>query len=103
MSVQYNDYLDKYIVMYADGNNNVQMRTADTPEGPWSAPITVATSGQYPGLYAPMIHPWSGTGELTDSSGQPDLSDLYWNMSISGDYNVVMMQTDLSSLKVTEV
>jgi hypothetical protein len=103
MSVQYNDYLDKYIVMYADGNNNVQMRTADTPEGPWSAPITVATSAQYPGLYAPMIHPWSGTGELTDNSDQPDLSDLYWNMSISGDYNVVMMQTDLSSLKVTEV
>jgi hypothetical protein len=103
MSVQYNDYLDKYVVMYADGNNNVQMRTAETPEGPWSAPITVATSAQYPGLYAPMIHPWSGTGELVDSSGQPDVSDLYWNMSIWGDYNVVMMQTDLSSLKATEV
>jgi hypothetical protein len=103
MSVQYNDYLDKYVVMYANGNNDVQMRTADTPEGPWSAPITVATSAQYPGLYAPMIHPWSGTGELTDSSGQPDVSDLYWNMSVWGDYNVVMMQTDLSSLQATEV
>jgi Domain of unknown function (DUF4185) len=103
MSVQYNDYLGKYVVMYANGSNNVVMRTADTPEGPWTAPITVATSKQYPGLYAPMIHPWSGTGELTDSSGQPDVKDLYWNMSVWGDYNVVMMQTDLSSLKSTEV
>jgi hypothetical protein len=103
MSVQYNDYLGKYVVMYANGQNNVILRTADTPEGPWSTPITVATSAQYPGLYAPMIHPWSGTGELTDSSGQPDVNDLYWNMSVWGDYNVVMMQTDLSSLKATEV
>jgi hypothetical protein len=103
MSVQYNDYLDKYVVMYANGKNNVVLRTADTPEGPWSTPITVATSAKYPGLYAPMIHPWSGTGELVDSSGQPDVNNLYWNMSIWGDYNVVMMKTDLSSLKVTEV
>jgi hypothetical protein len=103
MSVQYNDYLDKYVVMYGDGNNNVQMRYADTPEGPWSDPITVATSAQYPGLYAPMIHPWSGTGQLTDSAGNPDVNNLYWNMSIWGDYNVVMMQTDLSPLKTTQV
>ena len=103
MSVQYNDYLDKYVVLYGDGNNNVQMRVADTPEGPWSDPIMVASSLQYPGLYAPMIHPWSGTGELTDAAGNPDVSNLYWNMSIWGDYNVVMMKTDLSSLKTTNV
>ena len=103
MSVQYNDYLDKYVVMYGDGANNVQMRVADTPEGPWSDPIMVASSLQYPGLYAPMIHPWSGTGELTDAAGNPDVSNLYWNMSIWGDYNVVMMKTDLSSLKTTSI
>jgi Domain of unknown function (DUF4185) len=103
MSVQYNDYLDKYVVMYGDGANNVQMRVADTPEGPWSDPIMVASSVQYPGLYAPMIHPWSGTGELTDAAGNPDVSNLYWNMSIWGDYNVVMMKTDLSPLKTTSV
>lgn len=103
MSVQYNEYLGKYVVMYGDGNNNIQMRVADTPEGTWSEPIQVASSLQYPGLYAPMIHPWSGTGELTDSAGNPDISNLYWNMSIWGDYNVVMMQTDLSPLKTTQV
>ncbi len=103
MSVQYNEYLDKYVVLYGNGANNVILRTADTPEGPWSDPVTIATSAQYPGLYAPMIHPLSGTGELTDAGGDPDISNLYWNMSIWSNYNVVLMQTDVSPLKVTSV
>jgi hypothetical protein len=103
MSVQYNDYLGKYVVMYGNGANNVILRTADTPEGPWSEPTTVATSIQYPGLYAPMIHPLSGTGQLTDSGGAPDVSNLYWNMSLWGNYNVVLMKTDLTNLKTTLV
>jgi hypothetical protein len=89
--------------MYGNGANNVILRTADTPEGPWSEPTTVATSIQYPGLYAPMIHPLSGTGQLTDSSGDPDVSNLYWNMSLWGNYNVVLMKTDLATLKTTLV
>ena len=103
MSVQYNDYLGKYVVMYGNGANNVILRTADTPEGAWSEPITVATSIQYPGLYAPMIHPLSGTGQLTDSGGAPDVTNLYWNMSLWGNYNVVLMKTDLTNLKTTLV
>ncbi|MBU3752238.1 MAG: DUF4185 domain-containing protein, partial [Mycobacterium sp.] len=100
MSVQYNDYLGKYVVLYGNGANNVILRTADTPEGPWSDPITIATSVQYPGLYAPMIHPLSGTGRLTDANGEPDVSNLYWNMSLWGNYNVVLMQTGLDPLLV---
>jgi len=103
MSVQYNEYLDKYVVLYGNGANNVILRTADSPEGPWSDPITIATSIQYPGLYAPMIHPLSGTGQLTDSSGETDDGNLYWNMSIWSNYNVVLMKTDLSALQVTGV
>ncbi len=98
MSIQYNEYLDKYVVMYGDGLNNIQLRTADTPEGPWSDPVMVASSIQYPGLYAPMIHPLSGTGRLTDAGGDPDVSTLYWNMSLWGNYNVVLMKTDLTPL-----
>ena len=79
------------------------LRTADQPQGPWSTPITIATSLQYPGLYAPMIHPLSGTGVLTDSNGNPDVSNLYWDMSLTGNYNVVLMQTNLSSLQTTAV
>ena len=103
MSVQYNEYLGKYVTLYGNGLNNVVMRTADTPEGPWSDPITLATSITYPGLYAPMIHPLSGTGQLTDADGNPDLKTLYWNMSIWSNYNVVLMETDLSTLKTTAV
>ncbi len=103
MSVQYNEYLDKYVVLYGNGANNVILRTADSPEGPWSDPVTIATSVKYPGLYAPMIHPLSGTGELTDSNGDPDIANLYWNMSIWSNYNVVLMQTDLSPLVVMPV
>lgn len=102
MSIQYNEYLDKYVVLYGNGANNVILRTADSPEGPWSSPVTIATSVQYPGLYAPMIHPLSGTGMLTDGTS-PDVSNLYWNMSLWGNYNVVLMKTDLSPLKVTTV
>lgn len=83
MSVQYNTYLNKYVMMYADSGNNVVMRTADRPQGPWSAPTTLATSLQYPGLYAPMMDPWT-TGQ-----------DVYWNMSMWGDYNVLLMHTRL--------
>ncbi len=43
------------------------------------------------GIYAPMMHPWSpstlGTG-----------SDLYWNLSLWSDYNIMLMRTDLSKL-----
>jgi len=99
MSIQYNDYLGKYVILYGNGFNNVILRTADTPEGTWSDPITIATSLQYPGLYAPMVHPLSGTGQLTDASGQPDLSTLYWNMSLWGNYNVVLMKTDVTALR----
>ncbi len=36
MSVKYNGYLDKYVVLYGDQFNNMVMRTSDTPEGTWS-------------------------------------------------------------------
>jgi hypothetical protein len=63
-------------VLYADGNNNVRLRVAAELEAPWWDPITAATSAEYPGVYAPMIHPWSGTGELKNNDGQPQ--NLYW-------------------------
>lgn len=92
MSVQYNQYLDQYVVLYTDGSNNVVMRTADSPQGEWSEPTTLATSAQYPGLYAPMIHPWSGTA----NAGEGNEQYLYWNLSQwTPYYNVRFMETDL--------
>jgi hypothetical protein len=93
MSVQYNQYEQKYIMLYADKNNNIVMRKADRPEGPWSAPTTLVTSTKMPGLYAPMIHPWS-------SENVPDAEKqyLYWNLSTWDDYQVKSMRTDLSKV-----
>lgn len=83
MSVAWNDYLGKFIVLYTNAFNNVVMRTADKPEGPWSSPTTLVTSASMPGLYAPFIHPWS--------SGR----DLYFNLSMWGPYSVTLMHTTL--------
>ncbi|OBF36205.1 hypothetical protein A5724_13440 [Mycobacterium sp. ACS1612] len=94
MSVQYNPYLKKYVMLYADKNNNVVMRTSNTPQGTWSAPTALVTSTKVPGLYAPMIHPWSGTADLPQSESQY----LYWNLSTWGDYQVRLMRTDLTKV-----
>ncbi|MEZ0340592.1 DUF4185 domain-containing protein [Mycobacterium sp. pV006] len=90
MSVQYNEYLGKYVTLYGDQFNNIVMRTSDTPEGEWSE-ATVLMGQQPGGIYAPMLHPWSPS---TAGTG----SDLYWNLSLWSDYNIMLMRTDLSKL-----
>jgi hypothetical protein len=90
MSVQYNKSLKKYVVLYGDQFNNIVMRTSDTPQGKWSS-AKVLMGQQSGGIYAPMLHPWSpstlGTG-----------SDLYWNLSLWSEYNVMLMRTDLTKV-----
>ncbi|MEO3761089.1 DUF4185 domain-containing protein [Mycobacterium sp. B14F4] len=90
MSVQYNKSLKKYVVLYGDQFNNIVMRTSDTPQGTWSS-AKVLMPQQAGGIYAPMMHPWSpstlGTG-----------NDLYWNLSHWGNYNVMLMRTDLTKV-----
>jgi Domain of unknown function (DUF4185) len=90
MSVQYNKTLKKFVVLYGDQSNNIVMRTSDTPQGSWSS-AKVLMPQQTGGIYAPMMHPWSpstlGTG-----------NDLYWNLSLFSDYNVMLMRTDLTKV-----
>lgn len=90
MSVQYNEYLKKYVVLYGDQSNNIVMRTSDTPEGTWSDAKVLMTQ-QSGGIYAPMLHPWS---PATQGTG----SDLYWNLSLWSEYNIMLMRTDLSKI-----
>ena len=96
MSVQYNPYLKKYVMLYGDSNNSIVMRTADSPQGTWSEPTVLVTAQQVPSLYAPYIHPWSGTANLPASEQQY----LYWNLSTYNDYQVRLMRTDLTKIKV---
>jgi hypothetical protein len=50
----WNDYLKKFVMLYTNTLNNVVMRTAAKPEGPWSSAKTIVTSAAVPGgIYAP--------------------------------------------------
>lgn len=40
---------------------------------------------------------------LADDNDHPDISNLNWNMSLWGDYNVVLMQTAVSALQTVQV
>jgi hypothetical protein len=84
MSAQYNTYLKQYLVLYGNGANNVVMRTAPAPQGPWGPEQILVTSAEIPGgIYAPFLHPWS-TGR-----------ELYYNLSLWSAYNVMLMHTVL--------
>ena len=110
MSVQYNEYLGKYVVLYTDGGNNVVMRVSDSPQGEWSDTTTLVKNNltSDSGMYAPMVHPMSGTDyfNTVDENGdvvQDNSQYLYYNLSYWGDYNVRLMRTDLSPMKTVSV
>lgn len=84
MSGQFNTYLRQYLVLYTNGANDVVMRTAPAPQGPWSPESVLVPSMQFPGgIYGPFLHPWS-TGR-----------ELYYNLSLWSAYNVMLMKTVL--------
>lgn len=78
MSVQYDAYSDRFLMMTLAGEDIV-MRTAESPEGPWTPAQTVASSTDYPALYGGYFHPWSKDGEI------------YFTMSQWNPYNVYLM------------
>ena len=84
MSAQFNTHLKQYLILYCNGANDVVMRTAPAPQGPWSPEQLLVSSMQIPGgIYAPYLHPWS-TGK-----------DLYYNLSLWSAYNVMLMHSVL--------
>lgn len=80
LSVQRDAYTGKWLMLYAADNDDVVLRTAASPTGPWSTPQTVVSTADYPWLYAPYLHPWSDNGEL------------YFTMSQWHPYNVYLMK-----------
>lgn len=89
LSVSWNDYLGRYVMLYGNEiDKTILARTADKPEGPWSAPTTLLDARQSSGgIYAPYIHPIT--------SGK----DLYFTASRWSDYNVLLLRTNLDALK----
>ncbi|WP_255584385.1 DUF4185 domain-containing protein [Dietzia sp. ANT_WB102] len=92
LSVTWSARLGRFIALYTDENNNIVMRQASTPEGPWSGKDILLSYQHVPTLYGAFAHPWS---PAVESNGK----DLYFTMSTWDAYNVFLMKTDLSKLQ----
>lgn len=83
LSVMWNQYLHRFVMLTTDPWNSVVMRTAGSPEGPWDAPRVLIDTRALPSAYAPMIFPYQ-TGR-----------DLYFLTTVHSQYNAVLMRTTL--------
>lgn len=92
MSVGYNSYLGRYIALYTNGANNIVMRQAERPEGPWSGEDVLLSSKTLPSIYGAYIHPWSLNSR-----------ELYFTLSTWDAYNVFLMRTDLDTVRRAEI
>ena len=86
MSVMFNEHLEKYTAMYSQGYDSVVMRTADRPEGPWSAPTVLIDYSVLPGVYGAFMHPWAQE------------EDLYYLVTTWNAYNVFLVRTRLPEI-----
>jgi len=65
LSVSYNSYLGKYVAIYSyakrvDENNEIHMRSSNSPAGPWNKPLTIYKpqgSRRKDSCYAAKEHP----------------------------------------------
>jgi Domain of unknown function (DUF4185) len=84
ISVRYDETLGSWQMMTMDESRGaIVIRLAPQPTGPWGAPITVATSQEYPHLYGAFLNP--------DSEGR----NIYFTMTQYDRYNVSMMHATL--------
>ena len=92
LSVAYNEYLGRYIALYTNGDNNIVMRQADSPVGPWSGEDVLLSDKSLPSIYGAYVHPWSLNGR-----------DMYFTVSTWDAYNVFLMKTNLDYVRRSEI
>lgn len=86
LSVAWNPHHGTWLMMYLDDlRGGVVMRAADQLTGPWSRARLVASSVEYPSLYAPYLLPGTGQDE-----------EIRFTMSRFTGYNVVLMGARLA-------
>lgn len=90
-SVIYNLAVGAWTMLYfSEINDRFEIRQADAPWGPWSAPTTVMTASQCPsgsyGLYAPYMLP-----QWVENNG----GTIYFTMSLWWPYDVCMAKVVL--------
>ncbi|NLG56190.1 MAG: DUF4185 domain-containing protein, partial [Rhodococcus sp.] len=89
LSVQWNDYLGKYVAMYTEPTRGLVIRQADNLEGPWSGMQTLLNQALLPGLYGGFMHPWT------------DGRYLHFVVTTWNRYNVIYMRTDLNGMQMS--
>jgi hypothetical protein len=91
LSVAWNPYHQQWIMMYLDDlRRGIVMRGADQLTGPWSRARLVASSVEFPSLYAPFLLPGTGEDE-----------EIRFTMSRFTGYNVVLMGARLEEREPT--
>jgi hypothetical protein len=87
LSVMWNGYLQRWIMTYLDENRAaIVLREAPKLWGPWSAPTSLVSGSQFPGLYGAYMHPW-----YVEQDGEI----IYFVMSQWGPYSVFLMRAGL--------
>lgn len=87
LSVAWNPHHQQWLMLYLDElRGGVVMRAADELTGPWSRARLVASSVEFPSLYAPYQLPGTGQDE-----------DIRFTMSQFNGYNVVLMGAQLQA------
>ncbi|MDO4911422.1 MAG: DUF4185 domain-containing protein [Corynebacterium sp.] len=89
LSIQWNDYLQKYVAVYQVSSGTAQgivMRTADSLTGPWSEQRMLVDATNVPLIYGGFILPHqSGT-------------EFYWVGTTWSTYNVILFKTNLDEV-----
>lgn len=87
LSVVWNGYLSRWLMTSTDGGGmGTTIREAASPWGPWSAPITLVSAKDVPGVYAPyMLADYVGDGGRT----------IYFTLSVWDPYNVFVYRAEL--------
>lgn len=81
LSVAWNAYMDRWVMMYLDERHKaIVVRTSETLTGPWTEPSLITTARQHPQLYAPFIIPFDS-----------DEPEIFFTMSRWDTYNVYLM------------
>lgn len=92
LSVAWNAHHQQWLMMYLDDvRGGIVMRAADRLTGPWSRARLVASSIEFPSLYAPFLLPGTGQDE-----------EIRFTMSRFEGYNVVLMGARLEAREVTQ-
>jgi hypothetical protein len=86
-SILWNPFIRRWMYTYLNENTaSIELREAEEPWGPWSAPIVVTTAHDYPQLYGAF---------MTPSFLKDEGKTFYFIMSMYGPYNTFLMKAKL--------